>query len=184
MTRLSEVPIRQLVWLLPLAFALHELEEWNILEWYQQYWTNINPELMTRRTVWTHLVWSSLFGFGWTFFATRFRRSKITLHIVLVYFTVVAFGHTFAHIYWLFDLGAYAPGIVTAAFLIIPITVYVFHRALEEKLVSGWYVALLVAISLRLPISGVRLNYRLPDEGLGMYRFASQLAGFLFGPAA
>ena len=28
------VPTRQLIWLLPLVFALHELEEWNIVEWY------------------------------------------------------------------------------------------------------------------------------------------------------
>ena len=87
MTKLSEVPIRRLLWLLPLAFALHELEEWNILDWYRQYWTNVDAELMTQRTVRTHLVWSSVLGFLWTVIATRFKRSTVTLHIVLVYFT-------------------------------------------------------------------------------------------------
>ena len=184
MTKLSEVPIRRLLWLLPLAFALHELEEWNILDWYRQYWTNVDAELMTQRTVRTHLVWSSVLGFLWTVIATRFKRSTVTLHLVLVYFTVIVFGHTFAHIYWLVDLRAYGPGVVTAVILVIPITVYVFYRAVTEKLVSVGYVGLLVALSLPTPIGGIRLNYRLPDEGLGMYQLAYRLAELLFGLAA
>ena len=73
---------------------------------------------------------------------------------------------------------------MTAAILVIPITVYVFYRAVTEKLVSVWYVGLLVALSLPTPIGGIRLNYRLPDEGLGMYQLAYRLAELLFGLAA
>ncbi len=52
--RLRELPFLRFVWILPSAFALHEAEEWNILAWYQEHWTNVGE--LTNRTVWTHLV--------------------------------------------------------------------------------------------------------------------------------
>ena len=64
------VPTRQLGWLLPVAFALHELEEWNIVAWYQRYWTNVDPTIVNQRNSWTWLAFASLFGFAWTFLAS------------------------------------------------------------------------------------------------------------------
>ncbi|HEU5133555.1 MAG TPA: HXXEE domain-containing protein [Steroidobacteraceae bacterium] len=172
------IPVRQLAWLLPAAFALHELEEWNIVAWYRRYWTNVDPALVNQRNSWTWLAFASLFGFLWTFLASRFRNPAIALHLLLVFFIAV-FSHCFAHIYWLFSLGVYAPGVVTSIVLIIPITAYVTYRAIRERLVSSVFAAALFALTL-LPLTwAIGLGNRLPDGGIPFLRFSSWLADLI-----
>jgi len=178
-TALGAVPTRRLVWLLPVAFALHELEEWNIAEWYRRYWTNVDPATVNQRNSWTWLVFAGLFGFLWTALAVRFRNPKLTFHVVLILFIAV-FSHSFTHVYWLFSLGTYAPGVVTSIFLIIPITAYVTCRAIRQGLVSPVYIAILLALTLPPIVWAIRLDNRLPDGGIPFLRFSSWLANLLF----
>jgi drug/metabolite transporter (DMT)-like permease len=173
---------RNLAWLLPVAFAFHELEEWNIVAWYRRYWSNVDPAIVNQRNSWTWLAFASLFGFLWTFLATRPRNPKIAFHILLVFFVAV-FSHCLAHIYWQFSLGVYAPGVVTSVLLIIPITAYVSYRAIREGLVSIVYVAVLLAMTLPSTAWAIRHDYRLPDEGIPFLRFSSWLADLLFPQA-
>jgi apolipoprotein N-acyltransferase len=174
---------RRLAWLLPVAFALHELEEWNIAAWYRRYWANVDPAIVNQRNSWTWLVFASLFGFLWTFLASRFRNPAIMFHMLLLLFIAV-FSHGLAHVYWLFSIGAYAPGVVTSIILIIPVTAYVTYRAICDRLVSAAYVAVLFALTL-LPVAwAIRLDNRLPDGGIPFLRFSSWLADLLFPQAA
>jgi hypothetical protein len=179
----SAVPARHLVWLLPVAFALHELEEWNIVAWYQRYWTNVDPEIFNHRNSWTWLAFASLLGFLWTLLAVCLRNPKATFHVLLVLFVPV-FSHCLAHVYWLFSLGVYAPGVVTSVFLIIPITAYVTGRAIRDGLISSVYVAVLFALTLPPIVWAIGLGNRLPDEGIPFLRFSSWLADLLFPQAA
>lgn len=175
---LDAIPTRRLSWLLPVAFALHELEEWNMAEWYRRYWTNVDPEIVNQRNSWTWLVFASLFGFLWTFLAMRFRNPKVAFHTLLILFAAV-FSHCIAHIYWLFSIGVYAPGVVTSVLLIIPITAYVTYRAIRDRLISFVYVAVLLVLTLPSIAWAIRLNNRLPDDGIPFLRFSSWLANFL-----
>jgi len=179
MTRLTRIPTRNLVWLLPLAFALHELEEWNIIEWYQRYWSNVDPDLFTRRNSWTWLAFASALGFVWTFVATRFRNEKIVLHTVLLFFVVVVFGHTLAHIYWQFSLETYAPGVVTSALFVIPSTLWIAYRAIHERLVWLPYVVILFLLCIPQFVGAIRIGNRVPDGGIPFLVFASWLADVL-----
>jgi hypothetical protein len=182
-TAFGAIHNRRLAWLLPVAFALHELEEWNIAEWYQRYWTNVDPAVVNQRNSWTWLAFASLFGFFWTFLASRFRNPAIMFHILLFFFIAV-FSHCITHVYWLFSLGVYAPGVVTSVFLIAPITASVVDRAIRDRLVSSAYVAILFALTLFPVVWAIRLNHRLPDEGIPFLRFSSWLADLLFPQAA
>ena len=181
-TVLRTVPTSRLVWLLPVAFALHELEEWNIAEWYRRYWTNVDPAIVNQRNSWTWLAFASLFGFLWTLLAVRFRNPKHTFHVLLIFFIAV-FSHCIAHVYWLFSLGAYAPGVVTSILLIIPITAYVTYRAIRDGLVSSTYPTVLFALTLPPIVWAIRLDNRLPDGGIPFLRFSSWLANLLFPQA-
>ena len=180
---LRSIPTRDLAWLLPVAFGLHELEEWNIVAWYQRYWTNVDPALVNQRNSWTWLAFASLLGFAWTLMASRFRSPAIMFHILLVFFISV-FGHCLLHVYWLFSLGVYAPGVVTSIILIMPITAYVTLRAIRDRLVSSVYAAILFALTLFPVVSAVRLDNRLPDGGIPFLRFSSWLADLLLPQAA
>ena len=176
---IASAPLRRVAWLLPFAFALHELEEWNIAAWYQRYWTNVDAALVTQRNAWTWLVFASLVGFAWTALAARFRSARVMFHVLLVFFVAV-FSHCFAHVYWQISLGAYAPGVVTAVLLVIPITFYVTVRAIRERLVSAFFPIALLVLTILPVLMVLRLGNRLPEGGMPMLRFSSWLAD-LFG---
>ena len=81
MDKLNIIPLRKLIWVLPIVFAIHELEEWDIIHWYQAYIVN-QPE-MTYSILWTQLAFTSFLGFAWTFIASLF--PKITVSFLLVF---------------------------------------------------------------------------------------------------
>lgn len=120
-----------LIWVLPFAYALHEAEEWNILAWYQAYWVNVGD--LSDRTVRTWLVFSSLVGLAVTGISALTRSPRIAAHVVLVFFGF-PFLHAFLHLYWVPYFGAYSPGVITSAFLLIPSFVFVAWRALQAQL--------------------------------------------------
>jgi hypothetical protein len=50
-----------LIWALPVFFSVHELEEWNILDWYKKYYKNL-PE-STNFSIHLHIIAFCLIGF-------------------------------------------------------------------------------------------------------------------------
>jgi len=176
---LDAIPTGRLAWLLPVAFAFHELEEWNIAEWYLRYWTNVDPAMVNQRNSWTWLVFASFVGFLWTLLAVCSRNPKVTFHLLLVLFIPV-FSHSLAHVYWLFSLGVYAPGVVTSVVFIIPFTAYVTFRAIRDGLVSSVYAVILFALTLPPIAWAIQLDNRLPDGGIPFLRFSAWLANLLF----
>ena len=172
-------PVIRLLWILPIAFALHELEEWHILDWYVAQWRNLPADQMTPTIVRTWLSLIAGVGFLWTYAGTRFRNPAVAAHVVLFFFILLPFGHTLAHLYWVVDLQRYHPGSVTALLLIIPATVYVAGRAVTARVVSVWYLGVVFLLSLPPTIEAVGLDYRIPDEGLAHYRLASWLVSLV-----
>jgi hypothetical protein len=79
-------PFRRLVWLAPIALALHEAEEWNILRWYQEFWNNVGR--LSNTTIRTWLVFNRLLGFAVTGVATRFRSPRATAWIIVSLMTL------------------------------------------------------------------------------------------------
>ncbi len=78
--KVNRLPLRKLIWILPITWALHEIEEWNIISWYQRHF--VNPPEITPLSLFTLLVFSTLMGFVWTFIASLFRNSKVTAWIL------------------------------------------------------------------------------------------------------
>ena len=91
--RMTKARLR-ILWLLPVAFALHELEEWNILRWYHENWTNMQPEQMSPAIVQAWLGFITLLGFAWTFVGTRLPNPRLAAHVVMFFFMFLPFGHT------------------------------------------------------------------------------------------
>jgi Protein of unknown function with HXXEE motif len=178
--RLAERPFGYFVWLAPVALAIHEAEEWNILRWYHDHWNNVGA--LSNRTVWTWLVFYSVLGFLVTWLATRFRSTKVTACLV-VFFFAFPFLHGFLHVYWLFSFGVYSPGVVTSVLLLIPACTALAARALREGLVPPWFVALSLLLNLPQFVGAIRLGDTFPGGGLPFYRLSEAIAQFLFGSA-
>jgi hypothetical protein len=178
-TRVDETTrFLRLVWVLPVAYALHEAEEWNILAWYRQYWLNVGD--LGGRAVHTWLVFSSLVGFAVTALAVLPRRPRIAAHVLLLFFGF-PFLHAFLHVYWLFFFGAYCPGAATSVLLLAPSFVLVAWRALEARLVRPWFVALACVLNAPQLVRGLSLGNTLPDDGLPWYRLSARIAEALLG---
>ena len=133
------------IWLLPIAVALHEAEEWNILRWEQRNFVDLPTK--TDATVRTFLVFFTLFGFLWTTLAALPHSPTIAAYVILP-FAAGAFLNTLQHVYYTVYFKQYAPGVITSVLVYLPVVVYMTAKAIEEHLVATAYVAVLVILAV------------------------------------
>lgn len=105
------------IWLLPVAMALHEVEEWNILGWEQRNFANLPAK--TNTSVRTFLVFLTLFGFLWTALAAWLNNPKIAAYMILA-LAAGAFLNTLQHLFYTMYFRQYAPGVITSVVLYLP----------------------------------------------------------------
>ena len=171
---LLAVRFQKAVWLLPACWFLHEMEEWNILNWYHEYWVNV-PDV-TAADMRVGLVLMSLAGLGWTVFTVLFKNPKVTALLVLPFFTVVAFSNALQHIYWVFAFAAYSPGVVTSVLLVIPVILYLTIRATQDQLIPIWYAALIYVPVVRSVYGAVQAGNVVPEPIHGLTRIFAAIA--------
>jgi hypothetical protein len=173
--------LRRLVWLLPVAFALHEAEEWNIVPWFQAHFAP-RTELsdLGARTL---LVAFSLAAFLYTGLASLLPSTRAWLLAVLPLFVLAGFGNALTHLFWWLYFGAYAPGVLSAGLLVAPLTIYVALRAVRERLVPAWYAGALFLFALAPLAAVARAGSTLTPEQLALHDLATRLAKWLWGTA-
>ena len=114
----ENAPFSVVVWLLPLAIALHELEEWNILSWYKRHFMDLPPktDVSTR----LFLIFVSLLGLVWTAVAGWPADPRWTAFL-LSPLIGVALLNALQHVYWWGAFRAWAPGSITSLTLLLPV---------------------------------------------------------------
>lgn len=146
MHRLKDTSYRRIVWLLPIALLVHELEEWNIRGWYE---TNfVNPPEVPDSALRAVLLAVSLMGFLVTAVASRFNIEKIVAYISLTFFILVSFANSLQHIYWQIAWGNYAAGVIASSILVVPITLWASAVALVQSLINRIYLGGLYLLSV------------------------------------
>lgn len=175
---LDRVRFRRVVWLFPVAVALHEAEEWDIGSWYRRFWVNLPP--ITYASVRTGLVFATLFIFLWTAAAALFRSPKVLAFLVLPW-AAFLFLNALQHVYWTFLFGAYAPGVVTAVLVIIPAVLYLVSRAVREGHAPVWFVAVLALVVASGVAQTVRAGNVMTGQLRALHEFCIDLSGRLFG---
>jgi len=173
-SKVNRLSFRIVIWILPIAWAFHEMEEWNIISWYQRHF--VNPPEITPLSVSTVLACSTLAGFLWTFIASLFRNSKITAGVLLLFFILVAFMNAIQHISWTVMFCAYGPGVLSSVFLIIPSVIYVTWRVLRERLLPKWYIIILYLLIVPRIIETIMYGNKVMPMFERLYRFANWLA--------
>ena len=171
--------LRQALWGLPVAWALHEAEEWFILSWYERYWTNLQD--LSSLTVHTWLLFAAALGFVATFLFTRIGSIRAASGLALFFFVPMVVPNAIQHIFWVFYFGAYAPGVVTAVVLLIPVALYLTVRSVREARIPIWVAAAFYLPTVPTLLTTIRLGNEIPPGGLWFYRFSSRLAELLFG---
>lgn len=144
--KLSELNYRKIVWLLPIVFMIHELEEWNIKGWYE---TNfVNPPEVSDAALRIMLLLISLIAFFITAIASSFKSEKLVAYISLIFFVAAAFSNAVQHLYWQVVWGGYGSGVISAALLVIPVTLLASFIAVRQGLVGRTFLSTLYVLPI------------------------------------
>jgi len=180
----SRLTFRQAVWLAPAALAIHEVEEWNIGSWFKQHF--VDPGyfgLMTRESLWLGLVLTVVVGVVWTALACLPRNQKLVAYLSLPFvMNVGAFPGVAQHVFFLISFDAYAPGVITALAVQLPVTVFLAAKAMRDRLVPWWYLALCVGIGLPPFLSIIQSGNHVAPHLQRAHLMGTRIAGFVLGP--
>ena len=161
------------IWLLPIFLFLHEMEEWNILLWYERNYINLPRK--TNASIRTFLIFISIFGFGWIFLATRFE-SQSTRAVLIGLFAAIILLNAIQHIFWAFLFRQYAPGVISSVVLLIPIIFAIFLQVVAEDILPWW---VLVLINIPILTIGLSQTFRAKNELTAMFEVISRFGVWL-----
>jgi hypothetical protein len=175
------IPIRNLLWLLGISFALHEAEEWNLVSWVHANFTP-SPQFndLAARTL---LVLFAFLGLSFTALSIRLFSLRGALIALLPFFVTVMLGNALTHIFWLFYFRTYAPGVVTSGLLLVPLATYLVHRVLRERLVPRAYVWALLGLAVLQPLGAAAGGASLSGPQLALQRLGRRFSQWLWGAA-
>lgn len=164
------------IWLLPIALALHEAEEWNILPWYQRNFVGL--PVKTNASIRTFLVFLTLFGFFWTALAVLSNNTTIAAFMVLL-FATGAFLNGLQHVFYTIYFKQYAPGVITAIVFVLPTIGYLTTRAIQENLVPIVYVGVLGTVTIVGLIQTMRAGNTFTPSLRAISHFGTALSRWL-----
>jgi len=173
---IAQIDFLTWLWIFGTAFALHEVEEWNILRWYQRNYDDLPPS--TNKAVRAWIVFVILVGFVWCAAATLPGNPVIAAYVFLPAIAV-AMQNALQHVYWLFYFKQYAPGIITAVFCLIPLSIYLAIRAIWENLAPLWYVGILLLLIIPGLVQTVRAKNRMTGPIRSIHQIGIKLAEWL-----
>ena len=106
------------IWMIPVLFSIHEVEEWNILRWYKKYYRNL-PE-STNTSIRIHIIIFSIASFLLTFLAYAARETFL-FSLIIVFLSCFILQNFIQHVIWTLQLKTYSPGLAT----VVPCVLYV-----------------------------------------------------------
>jgi hypothetical protein len=177
---LENLDFLSVLWLFPIAFALHEAEEWNIMKWYRRNYTDLPPA--TDRSARTWIVFVSLVGFVWIAIAVLPGNPSVAAFVALPAIALVI-QNALQHVYWLFYFRQYAPGVVTSVLLVIPIGGSIIARAVQHGYAPLWYVAIWAVLIVPGLVQTVRAGKEMTSPMRAIHVLGIKLSKRIFRSA-
>lgn len=144
---LDALSFGQLLWLVPVFFTLHNLEEAPFMEgWSKRLPLKVHPTVSTRQFV-IAVTFLTLAGFLLTYFGVEYLANQTGYLIVLGIQVILLFNAFIPHIATTVRFRMYSPGVVTAILVTLPFSFYLFRRALAENLLGWTQFWILLAIA-------------------------------------
>jgi hypothetical protein len=132
-TIFKQIDFLSMVWLFFIAFVIHEAEEWNITDFELRNFVGV-PATVTRKNA---RMWIGIIcGVGLVWCAAATWRGNPTLAAyVFLPAVALALGNALQHVFWTFYFRQYAPGVISAVVLLIPLGGTLAARAVQQE---GW----------------------------------------------
>jgi hypothetical protein len=156
MNLLDNIPFRVLLWLVPVFFMLHNLEEAPSMEsWNKRLPVKIHPTVSTRQFV-VAVTFLTLVGFLLTYASLAWLPTSIGYLIILSMQAVLLVNAFVPHLVTTIRFRLYSPGVVTAMLITLPFSIYLFQRAFAEQVLTWSQFWLLLGIA---PFAMVLMAY-------------------------
>ena len=126
---LNHLRFEKVQWLFPVVVTLHNLEEAVWLPGFSRNRSWHPPISTTEFRIAAGLL--ALFAYVLTYFSVRDGKKSVGAY-VMAGFSATMLLNAIWHVAVTAFVQAYAPGVATAVFLILPVTIYLLRRALRE----------------------------------------------------
>lgn len=160
LTFYNNLDFKSLIWSIPIILLLHELEEWNILKWYDELFIDIPKSTNFSLRIWLILI--SAIYFVITGLSFVISNNTISAYIMAA-LIMVTIENGLQHIYWTIYFKRYAPGVVFSSIGII-FGLLVFFKALSEGYLHYIIVILLFLLLIPTMVETVKSKNRLTKE--------------------
>lgn len=131
------------VWVIPFFFSIHELEEWNILNWYKKYYLSLPPS--TNFSIHLHILTFCIAGFILTSIALLFQNTFL-FSLIICFLSGFILLNVLQHIVWTIQLKVYSPGLISGLIL-LTVTVFVNSKLISNSLIQlPFYSIIFLAI--------------------------------------
>lgn len=144
---LNSLSFDRLLWLVPIFFALHNLEETPFMEgWSKRIPLKVHPTVTTRQFT-AAVIFLTLAGVLLTYIALEYVPKPQGYFLVLGIQAILLFNAFIPHIGSTIRFRMYSPGLVTAVLITLPFSFYLFRRAFAESIltISQFWVLLGIA---------------------------------------
>jgi hypothetical protein len=156
MASLSAIPFRLLLWLVPVFFMLHNMEEAPFMEsWSKRLPVKFHPTVSTPQFV-VAVTFLTLASFLVTYASLAWLPESIGYLLVLGMQAILFVNAIIPHLATTIRFRLYSPGVVTAVLITMPFSVYLFQRALAEQVLTWRQFWILIGIA---PFAMVLLAY-------------------------
>jgi hypothetical protein len=136
MNFLNTLPFDTLLWLVPFFFMLHNMEEAPMMvKWSERLPARIKL-LESRRQFILAVTILTVISFLLTYLGLKGLSEHAGHILILAMLMTMTFNAFFPHVLLVLWFRMYNPGLVTALFLILPFSIYIFQRALNENLLA------------------------------------------------
>jgi hypothetical protein len=152
---LNAIPFDSLLWLVPFFFMLHNMEEAPLMEaWARRLPIKVSIFESTRQLI-IALIILTFISFVLTWLGLKHMSEHAGHLVILGMQMTLALNVFFPHLIATIRFRMYSPGLVTALFLTLPFSVYLFQRGLNENLLSWnefWFLLGLAPIIMIVSI--------------------------------
>lgn len=172
---LETVDLKALMWILPFVFLFHEMEEWNILDWYKS--TYCPPPSSTKLScrIWLFII--SILGFITTLISYLIPNKTFSACIILIFIVFMTFNGI-QHIYWTIAFGKYAPGVIFSSLGIVA-GLFITVIIISQHLVWTGYILILYLITIPFLIQTFKAKNTLIKTFLLLHNFTLKIVDFL-----
>jgi hypothetical protein len=144
---MNSLSFENVLWLVPVFFALHNLEEAPFMErWSKRLPLKLPVRYTTRQFVIAVII-LTLSGFLITYWGVEYLHNPTGYLIVMGIQAILFFNAFIPHIGTTIRFRMYSPGVVTATLITVPFSIYLCQRALVENMITWEQIKMLLAIA-------------------------------------